>query len=50
MQDKGLTNFASVEEFKRAFLSAHEACLESGKKLSVVTNSCKTMKKLSKRA
>ncbi|WP_114765772.1 hypothetical protein [Vibrio rhodolitus] len=33
MQDKGLTNFASVEEFKRAFLSAHEACLESGKKV-----------------
>lgn len=34
MQDQGLAHFESVEDFKRAFLPTHQACVEAGKNLA----------------
>lgn len=34
MQDQGLAHFESVEDFKRAFLPTHQACVEAGKTLA----------------
>ena len=45
MQDQGLVNFESIEEFRRAFLSVHEARVKAGKSIE---NSQKTVENSTK--
>ncbi|RJX70028.1 hypothetical protein DZ860_14160 [Vibrio sinensis] len=42
MQDQGLAHFESVEDFKRAFLPTHQACVEAGKNLATSEEKIKT--------